>query len=304
VTTPSVSVVLATRDRVELLRRAIDRVLAQDHDGPIECVVVFDQSRPDTSLVRDDARRAVRVLTNTRAAGLAGARNTGMLAANGDLVAFCDDDDEWLPGKLTAQIADLRAAPESMLAASGVVVVSNGRELTRVHAGRTVTFDDLVRSRVMEAHPSTFLGWRERVLRDVGLVDEDVPGSYGEDYDWLLRAAAVAPVVMTPQPLVRVHWHGASFFNERWRTIDTALEYLQDKHPPLRDDPAGSARILGQRAFARAAAGDRRGARRLAATSLRRNWRERRAYVALVASTGLVSASRVQRALNALGRGV
>jgi glycosyltransferase involved in cell wall biosynthesis len=304
VSTPSVSVVLATRDRVELLRRAIDGVLTQQHDAPIECVVVFDQSEPDASLARNDGNRSVRVLANTRAPGLAGARNTGLLAAQGDLVAFCDDDDEWLPRKLALQVADLRAAPASVLAATGIVVASNGRELTRVHAGRAVAFDELVRSRMMEAHPSTFLAWRDRVLNEIGLVDEGVPGSYGEDYDWLLRAAAVAPVVMTPQALVRVHWHGASFFNERWRTIDTALAYLQDKHPALRDDPAGSARILGQRAFARAAAGDRRGARRLAATSLRRNWRERRAYVALLASTGIVSASRVQRTLNALGRGV
>lgn len=300
----TVSVVLATRDRVALLRRAVDAVLAQEHDGRIECVVVFDQSPPDESLGRDDGRRAVRVMANTRTPGLAGARNTGILAATGELVAFCDDDDEWLPGKLSAQVAGLRASPDAVLAASGVVVAARGRERARVHPGPAVTFADLVRSRVMEAHPSTFLARRSAVLSGIGLVDEDVPGSYGEDYDWLLRAAAVAPIVMVARPLVRVHWHGASFFNERWRTIDAALAYLQDKHPALRDDPAGSARILGQRAFARAAVGDRRGARRLAATSLRRNWRERRAYVALAASTGVVSAGRVQRALNALGRGV
>jgi glycosyltransferase involved in cell wall biosynthesis len=301
--TPSVSVVLATRDRLALLRRAVDAVLAQDYAGVVECIVVFDRSEPDAALAADDGRRTVRVLTNERTPGLAGARNTGLLAARGDLVAFCDDDDEWLPEKLAVQIADLAARPDAVLGATGVVVVTAGREVERVDRARVITHAELVRSR-MKAHPSTFLAWRARVLDEVGLVDERLPGSYGEDYDWLLRAAAAGPVVITPRPLVRVHWDGTSFFNERWDTIDTALAYLLDKHAALRADAAGSARILGQRAFARAALGDRSTARRLAATSLRRNWRERRAYVALVASSGLVDAARVQRALNAIGRGV
>lgn len=302
--TPSVSVVLATRERPALVRRAVDAVLAQAHPGRVECLVVFDRCEPDRSLVCDDGDRAVSVYTNARTPGLAGARNTGLLAAAGDLVAFCDDDDEWLPGKLTRQVADLAACPQAVLAATGVVVASRGREIVRLHPARTITHRELVRSRVTAAHPSTFLAWRDRVLDEVGLVDEDVPGSYGEDYDWLLRAAAVGPLVMTPGALVRIHWDGTSFFNERWQTIDTALAYLLDKHAALRDDAAGSARILGQRAFARAALGDHAAARRLAASSLRRNWRERRAYVALVAASGLVDAGRVQRALNALGRGI
>jgi glycosyltransferase involved in cell wall biosynthesis len=49
-TAGSVSVVIATRDRPELLRRAIDAVLAQEHPAPLEIVLVFDRSEPDLTL--------------------------------------------------------------------------------------------------------------------------------------------------------------------------------------------------------------------------------------------------------------
>ncbi|MEZ5342925.1 MAG: glycosyltransferase family A protein [Acidimicrobiales bacterium] len=101
----SVSVVICTRDRPELVRRAIGAVLTQEHPFPIEIVLVFDHSDPDETLASDDDMRRVRVTTNDRQPGLAGARNSGIAATKNSWVAFCDDDDEWLPGKLTAQFA-------------------------------------------------------------------------------------------------------------------------------------------------------------------------------------------------------
>ncbi len=50
------------------------------------------------------ADERVEAIANTREPGLAGARNSGILALDTDLVAFCDDDDQWLPGKLAAQV--------------------------------------------------------------------------------------------------------------------------------------------------------------------------------------------------------
>ncbi|HEV2893829.1 MAG TPA: glycosyltransferase family A protein, partial [Actinomycetota bacterium] len=94
--TPPVSVVVPTRDRPELLRRAVTAILEQTYQGPIECVVVFDQSDPDLPWGALPAGRRLVLVRNQRTPGLAGARNSGILAATGELVAFCDDDDEWL----------------------------------------------------------------------------------------------------------------------------------------------------------------------------------------------------------------
>ena len=74
-----------------------------DVPGEIDVVVVFDRVKPDMSLVQSGPR-PVRVLANTRTPGLAGARNTGIVAATGELIAFCDDDDYWLPTKIASQV--------------------------------------------------------------------------------------------------------------------------------------------------------------------------------------------------------
>jgi len=55
--TPTVSVVVPTRDRPELLRRAVTAILEQTYPGPVECLVVFDQSDPDLPLTAFPAKR-------------------------------------------------------------------------------------------------------------------------------------------------------------------------------------------------------------------------------------------------------
>ena len=301
---PSVSVVIPTRDRPELLARAVRQVLEQGYPGEIECVVVFDQSEPAPVAFEPAERRRLRSVTNQRTPGLAGARNAGVLASGGDLVAFCDDDDEWLPGKVLAQVETLRDHPEAAVVACGIFVKYQDREIKRMPPPGPVPLEVFLRSRTMEINPCTILVRREALLGPIGLVDEALPGSYYEDYEWLLRAARVAPVLVVPEPMVRIHWHATSFFSERWQTIISAITYLIDKHPELRGDQAGMARLEGQLAFAHAALGQRAAARRWAASALRRNWRERRGYVALLVSTRLVRADTVLRMAHSVGKGV
>ncbi|SCF31930.1 glycosyltransferase family 2 protein [Micromonospora mirobrigensis] len=302
---PSVSVVVPTRDRPELLRAAVAAILAQEHPGEVEVVVVYDQSEPDRSLAElSRPGRTVRVITNGRTAGLAGARNSGVLAAAGDLVAFCDDDDEWLPGKLAAQVAALAATPEAEFVSCGIRVSYDGQTIDRVLDRDRVTLDALLRDRMTELHPSTFL-IRASALRDgFGLVDEEIPGSYAEDYEFLLRAARSAPLVNLRTPYVLVRWHKRSYFAQRWDTISEALQWLLERYPEFAGQPAGQARVTGQIAFARAASGDRRGALSWAGRTIRSNPREPRAYLALAVAGRVVGAEAVLRTLHKRGRGI
>lgn len=302
-THPTISVIVATRNRPELLALALDAILGQDYPGDIECVVVHDQTEPDTGLVRDDPSRRVVVVANDRTPGLAGARNTGALAATGGLLAFCDDDDVWLPGKLSAQ-ARLLAERGAEVAVCGIVVLFDGRENARVADESALTVTELARRRVMEAHPSTVLVTREAFLHRIGLVDEDIPGSYGEDYDWMLRAAAAGPIVAVQEPLVRVLWGSQSFFQRDWRMVVDGLEYLADKHPVLRSDPRAAAKLLGRQAFALAAMGARREAGALAWRCFRNNWRQPRSYLVLLMCLGLVRAEFLLRTAHSFGRGI
>lgn len=305
---PKVSVVIATRDRRELLHRAVQRVMEQHYAGPIELVIVFDQSEPHPIEVEIPAGRELRVITNHRSPGLAGARNSGVLATTGELVAFCDDDDEWLPEKLDRQVAALAAPPPqgervAEVATSGIFVVYEDRTTPRVFPAERITLSDLLRSRVMEAHPSTVVMTRA-VFDRIGFVDEHIPGSYAEDYEWLLRAARETGILAIPEPLVNVHWHQSSWFSDRWKMIVDALTYLLEKVPEFQGDRSGLARIYGQIALAHAASGEPRLARTWAGRTLRLRWNERRAYVALLISARLVKVETVQRLAHATGKGL
>jgi glycosyltransferase involved in cell wall biosynthesis len=300
---PKVSVVIATRERPVLLRRAIQRVMDQRYAGDIECVIVFDQSEPHTPEVEVPAGRTLHVITNTCSPGLAGGRNSGVAACTGEYVAFCDDDDEWMPDKLERQVTAMAASPDAGVATTGIWVVYEDKEIPRVAAGDRITLADLLRSRVMEAHPSTVI-FRRNLWDAIGPVDEHIPGSYAEDYEWLLRAARITGILAVQEPLVKVHWHQSSWFSDRWKMIVDALTYLLEKVPEFEREPVGLARIYGQIALAHAASGERALARKWARRTIGLSWKERRAYVALAISTRLVKVETVQRLAHAAGKGL
>lgn len=103
-TSPQVSVVIPTRNRPDLLIRAVNSVLAQTADA-LEVVVVIDGPDEDTVEALaglGDAR--VRPVPLPESGGAPNARNTGVKAARAPWVALLDDDDEWLPTKLAVQL--------------------------------------------------------------------------------------------------------------------------------------------------------------------------------------------------------
>jgi len=301
---PLVTVVIATRDRPQMLREAIASVRAQDYPGPIEVVVVADRSEPDLTLEADDGRVSVRAIANARRPGLAGARNTGIEAAHGELVAFCDDDDLWLPGKLTRQVAALTARPEAVLCCCGIRVAYDEHTHDRVLPATEVGFAALLADRHTELHPSTFLARTAALRGAVGLVEEEVPGGFGEDYELLLRCARASPVLNVPEPLAVVRWGTQSFFFRRWETMAAGLSWLLARYPEFETSPRGSSRIHGQIAFAHAAMGHRRQALGWAGRSMRRNPVEPRAVLALAVAARAVTPDRVMEALHHRGRGI
>lgn len=100
---PAVSAVIATNGkRPELLRVAVRSILEQSYRGFVEVVVVFDRVEPDRlEDIEVGENRALKIVSNTRSGGLAGGRNSGIIASSGEMIGFCDDDDYWMPSKLT-----------------------------------------------------------------------------------------------------------------------------------------------------------------------------------------------------------
>ncbi|MFF4991953.1 glycosyltransferase family 2 protein [Streptosporangium saharense] len=301
---PSVGVVIPTRGhRPEHLRAATRAALAQTYSGEVEVVVVADGtgSARVTDQLADllvPGERSVRVVPNRRLPGLPGARNTGIEAHGTDLVAFCDDDDQWAPGKLAAQVGALTARPDAEFASCAIEVEYGSRRVPRLAGTSTVTRAHLLRSRMAMVHSSTFL-----FRRGAFLVDESAPNGQNEDWDLALRAATRRPIAHVDRPLVRVRW-GASLYATRWADRIAGLEWMLARHPDLAVDPRGAARVYGQIAFHNAALGRRREAGRWALRALAVRRGEPRAPVALAVAAGLVSAHTVLDVLHHRGHGI
>ncbi|MDH3520730.1 MAG: glycosyltransferase family 2 protein [Myxococcales bacterium] len=105
-----ISVILTTYNRPAMTCEAIDSVLAQTH-GDFEAIVVDDGSTDDTQGVLARYGDRIRMIRKENG-GVASARNVGLEAARGELIAFLDDDDLWLPEKLEVQEAYHRRHPE------------------------------------------------------------------------------------------------------------------------------------------------------------------------------------------------
>lgn len=301
---PGVTVVVPTHARPELMAEAVRSVLAQDYEGPLEILVVFDACEPELPDVVPGPGRQLRAVVNHRVRGLAGARNTGILAATHDYVAFLDDDDTWLPGKLSAQMPIFRDHPDVRLVATAMQVDDGTRLVDRLVPHDVVSHAELVRERFGGLHSSSFVFRRDALVREIGMIDEDLPRGYAEDTDVLLSASRLAPVRLVNEPLVRVRWQGQSYFFGRWADYAAALTYLLRKHPEFRDDDAAHSRMLSQIAFGEVSSGRRADGRRHARRAIALRRTNLRAWLALLVGLRLASTGAVVAVARRFGKGI
>ena len=121
---PTVSVVIPAYNAEATIVRALDSVYAQTYDNIIEVIVVDDGSRDGTVEAVKTVYPQV-ILVQQENSGNAAARNTGVYRASGQLIAFLDADDEWLPDKLLVQVEALRRHPGLSLVTCQFNIVAN-----------------------------------------------------------------------------------------------------------------------------------------------------------------------------------
>ncbi|MBI3978484.1 MAG: glycosyltransferase family 2 protein [Chloroflexi bacterium] len=116
-----VSVIIPTYNQAQYVGQAIESALGQTY-GNTEIIVVNDGSTDEAfDVVARYGERVCQLVQSN--AGLAAARNSGIRRARGEYIAFLDSDDVWLPGKLAAQMAVLRAMPDAGLVYAGYYLV-------------------------------------------------------------------------------------------------------------------------------------------------------------------------------------
>jgi GT2 family glycosyltransferase len=224
------------------------------------------------------------------------------LFGDAELVGFCDDDDEWLPTKVDKQVRSL-LVDGALTSVTGIFLLYGDRSVPRVPTAEQMTVRQLVRNRVVGAHASTVIVRRRALMDSIGLVDEEIPGSYGEDFDWIVRAAQAGGVAVVSEPLVKV-LRGQSMFSQRWQTIIDSIDYSLAKHSLFHEDAQALGRLYGRRAFALAGLGRTRDSLRQVWRTLRVNPRERRAYLAVAVALRLVSAKRLMNMAWRRGHGI
>jgi hypothetical protein len=280
---PGVSVMITTRGRPELVRETIAAVVGQDYPGDIDILVVHDQEAADEELARLGAPgRRIRVLANTGTPGLAGARNFGLGYLTSDYIATCDDDDLWHPEKLRLQITRLVNEPDLLAVGSGIrLLLPDEKTLDWPGRAERIGYELLLRNRVKELHSSTLVMRRDAFTK-AGNYDEDMPYGYAEDYDWVLRMAKVGGLGLVIEPLADIRRNATSYYQGGSEKVAGGLQYLYSKHPDIGASRRGSARMLGQIAFAQSSLGQRGPALRLALKSLVRWPASPHPYIALV----------------------
>jgi len=209
---PNVSVIIPTVDR-PAVRRAVASALNQTCP-PFEIIVVVDSADHSIPPALHDVSDKIRLLFSD-GIGPGGARMRGAAEARGNIIAFLDDDDEWLPEKLERQLAIWPTGPEpsahTVVSSRLSLVDHDGRNL-RILPPRLISAHERMPSylfcrpslAVSEGglHPSTLMC--DRALIDVEPWDKSL--FMHEDWDWLLRIGRRSDVTirMCPEALVRI----------------------------------------------------------------------------------------------------
>lgn len=302
---PSVGVVLVTRDRPHLLRRALDSIAAQDYPGPMRVVVVYDGAGPDWR-VAAGGERPVLVLENWRRGGTAGARNTGVLAVGDcELVAFCDDRDTWTPAKLSTQVAAMRTRPEVLACTCAAEVEYGGLRIARLAGLHEIRPGALTPDRAAALRSSSLVARQAAMTTHhsrggIGLFAEGAP-SLGAAWDLLVRAARRAPILHLDTPLVRVLWRRPVIDRAACRSEIAALRWMVEHHPELTRRRRTAVALYRELACWHAAAADHAGAWQWTIAAVLTGGLSLRTLGAAAAASGLRGRGRLARRLRRRG---
>jgi glycosyltransferase involved in cell wall biosynthesis len=194
-----VSVVIPTFNRRGLVHEAVASVCAQDA-APDEVVVVDDGSTDGTAaaLARTFGTRIRIVCTDHR--GVSAARNRGVAESRGELIAFLDSDDLWLPGQLAAQVAFFVQHADADICQTEEIWIRNGVRVNPCAHHRKPSGDVFEPSLQLCLISPSAVMLRRRLFERVGGFDENLPVC--EDYDLWLRIARDTPIWLIDQPLV------------------------------------------------------------------------------------------------------
>jgi len=202
-----VSVIIPTCNRPDLLPRAIKSVLSQIYQD-FEIIVVDDgDKRSAENVVRQFNDERIKYIKHVERKGGAAARNTGIKAAQGEFIAFLDDDDEWLPKKLEIQMRQFENTPNDVGFCFSAIININadGEKASEVPDG-IGNYLELSLRRFKGFMTSTLI-IKKYVFDKAGFFDEMFPSH--QEPDLIIRIAKNFKGLGVNQPLVKMDMIGA-----------------------------------------------------------------------------------------------
>jgi glycosyltransferase involved in cell wall biosynthesis len=197
----SISVVIPTYNRCNLLCRALDSVFQQNY-SPLEIIVVDDGSTDETKDLIPQKYPQVTYLRQENQ-GVSAARNKGIKFAKGEWLAFLDSDDCWEKSKLLKQLEALKEQPEFAFCHSNEVWLRQGKVIKQKEKHRKTggwVFQACLPFCVIS--PSTVMIHR-KLFKEIGFFDENLLAC--EDYDLWLRITSRYPVLFLEENLTTKH---------------------------------------------------------------------------------------------------
>jgi glycosyltransferase involved in cell wall biosynthesis len=194
---PKASIVITTRNRPQLLPRAIHSARASGSD--VEVVVVDDASSDETAKICQSFPGLTYVRVD-RNQGVAGARNIGLVASSGEYISFLDDDDVRLAGSLDRQIAILEQNSQAALIYGQAIPEDPGRKRHEPYPSNCPQGDifwELLTGNFIPCGSAVF---RRECLSRVGLLDDAIPGI--DDWDLWIRIAEIYPITAIETPVM------------------------------------------------------------------------------------------------------
>lgn len=228
---PIVSVIIPTYNRARVLGRAITSVLSQNY-LELELIIVDDGSTDETKDIVatfDDSR--IKYIKHERNRGVGAARNTGIKAASGEIIAFQDSDDEWLHGKLTKQVQALEAAGEHCVLTYCTKVVygrdanfnRGARRIICVPGPEVTELSGDLRRYLWEHHviSTQTMVIRTKALRQIGGFDTNLYNC--EEWDLAIRLSEIGTFAFVDEPLVNTYIQHDSISTVSRKTVFSLL---------------------------------------------------------------------------------
>lgn len=226
---PKVTVIIPAYNQEKFLGAAIDSVLLQTFSD-FEIVVIDDGSTDKTEAVARQYGEKIRYHYQTNR-GLAGARNSGIRLARGELIGLLDADDVWLPEFLEKMTAGAQENPRAgVFYCRAICIDDQGIDLGQV-VGRQADHSIDLRNFILRSNfliPSTIL-IRKEIIAVAGLFDEEFKYVGCEDLDLWLRLTPENEFIEIPVVLAKYRVHESSLSADPQK-MQRAMQEVIEKH--------------------------------------------------------------------------